>query len=317
MARFLPLAVFAAAAVRTSALSAHSHSMLATVDVAAIPLSSHLGRAAAAAAGEPEQLHLSLTGSPTEMFVTFVLPNISAPCADAAVAVAGGASFPASHLTYTAGVIGWFGSIYTSRLTGLAPGSRYTYTATACGVSAPAQSFNAAPQPGPGVLSRLAVKGDMGTVIPLGFAVAEQIEKDGAEQPFDLAVLAGDLAYATVSPPKDEVRAGRATLATLPFSGGGGAARGSLSTAICALSLSSVSSLQFEAVWDAWGRMIQPYTATLPFMACVGNHGECTPRRTAARGGSRERVGASTPPLSHCHAFALLRARAQSTRLAS
>jgi hypothetical protein len=114
----------------------------------------------------------------------------------------------------------------------------------------------------------------MGTVIPLGFAVAEQIEKDSAEQPFDLAVLAGDLAYATVSPPKDE----------------------------------------FEAVWDAWGRMIQPYTATLPFMVCVGNHGECTPRRTAARGGkARASSAASTPPPPHRHVLALLRARAEHT----
>ena len=73
----------------------------------------------------------------------------------------------------------------------------------------------------------------MGTVIPLGFAVAEQIERDMAVQPFDLAVLAGDLAYATVDPPKNEL----------------------------------------EEVWDAWGRMIEPYVSTLPFMGNVGNHG--------------------------------------------
>jgi hypothetical protein len=202
MAR-LAFAVLAAAAARQSwALSAHSHAMLATVDVAATASSALL----AGETGAPEQLHLSLTGSPSEMFVTFVLPNVSTPCPDAAVALTGGASFPASHSTYTAGVIGWFGVIYTSRLAGLTPGARYEYTATACGVSAPAKSFNAAPVPGPAVTSRVIVKADMGTVIPLGFAVAEQIEKDSAAQPFDLAVLAGDLAYATVSPPKDEVR---------------------------------------------------------------------------------------------------------------
>ena len=203
MARLLLALFAAAAAVRPShALSAHSHAMLAKVDVSAVASSALL----AGETGAPEQLHLSLTGVPSEMFVTFVLPNISAPCTDAAVALAGGASFPAAHSTYTAGVIGWFGTIYTSRLTGLAPGSRYEYTATACGVSAPAKSFNAALAPGPDVTSRVIVKADMGTVIPLGFAVAEQIEKDNAAQPFDLAVLAGDLAYATVSPPKDEVR---------------------------------------------------------------------------------------------------------------
>jgi hypothetical protein len=260
MARLALAVLAAAAAVRpSSALSAHSHAMLATVDVSAIASSALL----AAETGAPEQLHLSLTGSPSEMFVTFVLPNISAPCADAAVALTGGASFPATHSTYTAGVIGWFGVIYTSKLTGLAPGARYEYTATACGVSAPAKSFNAAPAPGPDVTSRVIVKADMGTIVPLGFAVAEQIEKDSAVQPFDLAVLAGDLAYATVDPPKDEVRGLLSAAESAPPR-----------RFFCSPPPLASFAHQFEAVWDAWGRMIEPYVATLPFMVNVGNHGE-------------------------------------------
>jgi len=37
-------------------------------------------------------------------------------------------------------------------------------------------------------------------------------------------------------------------------------------------------------VWDAWGRMIEPYTATLPFMANVGNHEHTPGKLTNASG---------------------------------
>ena len=97
--------LLAVAPLAAAALSAHSHAQLALVDVSAI--ASSLQLRAPAGTGAPEQLHLSLTGSPSEMFVTFVLPNISTPCADATVLLTGGASFPATHQTYTAGVIGW------------------------------------------------------------------------------------------------------------------------------------------------------------------------------------------------------------------
>jgi len=208
-AKFLALPRLAAAlalccaAAPAAALCADLKAKLAAVEVSALAGDARLP-AAAAAAGAPEQLHLSLTGDASEMFVTFVL-NASAPCADAAVALDGGAAaFAAAHSTYTAGVIGWSGSIYTARLTGLTPGGAHSYVATACGASSAPVAFTAAPAPGAGVRSRVAVKADMGTVIPLGFETAAQIEKDNAQDPFDLVMLAGDLAYATVDPPHDE-----------------------------------------------------------------------------------------------------------------
>ena len=217
-------------------LSADAHAALKSVDLSAVADITDSYLSASPSEGAPQQLHLSLTGDASEMFVTFVLPNVTSPCSDAAVMLEGGSSFPSTHQTYNAGVIGWYGVIYTSRLTGLMPGATYTYTATACGSSASPRSFKAAPTPSANAPTRVIVKADMGTVVPMGFAVAQQIERDHALLPFDLAVLAGDLAYATVSPPRDE----------------------------------------FEEVWDAWGRMIEPYTSTLPFMANVGNH-EHTP----------------------------------------
>ena len=190
----------AAAAPSALALCADLKAKLAAVNIAEISFDARL----AAATGLPEQMHLSLTGDPTEMHVTFVV-NASAACADAAVALDGGAaSFPAAHSTYSAGVIGWYGSIYTATITGLVPGGSHSYVATACGGSAAPVTFTAALAPAASLRSRVAVKADMGTVIPLGFETAAQIEKDNAQDPFDLVMLAGDLAYATVNPPHDE-----------------------------------------------------------------------------------------------------------------
>ena len=96
----------------------------------------------------------------------------------------------------------------------------------------PPQAFNftAARAPGPNEVSRVAVTADMGTVIPLGFATAARIAEDNAAAPFDMAMISGDISYATVDPPKNEA----------------------------------------EEVWDAYGRLIEPYAAYLPFMANVG-----------------------------------------------
>jgi len=218
-------ALLIASLTGASALCADLKAKLAAVDLSAVAGDVRLS----AATAEPEQLHLSLTGDPTEMFVTFVL-NASSPCADAAVVLDSSKSFPAAYSTYSAGVVGWYGSIYTARLTGLAPGSAHSYVATACGGSTAPTAFTAAAVPAASLRSRVAVKADMGTVIPLGFATAEQITKDNDADPFDLIMLSGDLSYATVDPPHNE----------------------------------------FEEVWDAWGRLIAPYVSKVPFMPNVG-----------------------------------------------
>ena len=173
----------------------------------------------------PQQRHLSLTGAPGELFVTWVVPDAGDACADShATLQPGGAAFPAAASTYEAGVAGWSGHVYTARLTGLAAGAQYSYTATSCGASSAPARF-VAPTVGPTADTLTAIMADMGTAIPLGFATAKQIEKDHAAAPFSLYVLAGDVAYATVDPPKDE----------------------------------------FEEVWDAYGRMVDPFVSTAPF----------------------------------------------------
>lgn len=209
------------------------------------------------ASTSPQQLHLSLTGTPEEVFVTWVLPDAGDLCADAHAtlhAPSGDQAFAAGWTKYNAGVAGWAGHVYTARMAGVAPaGARLTYSVTSCGNTSEAIAFLAPKAPGPDAHTLVAVMADMGTVIPLGFATAAQIEKDHAAEPFDLFVLAGDIAYATTDPPKDEL----------------------------------------EEVWDAYGRMVEPFMRSAPFLPNVGNR-ECPQRRGAPFVGD-----AVWPPLSH------------------
>lgn len=121
-------------AVSASALCADLKKRLAEVDYDALAVGSDI-RLPAAGSG-PQQVHLSLTGDVTEMYVTFVTPE-SALCADAVATLLDGdkppSPFPAKNQTYSAGIVGWTGVIYTSTFTGLMPGAFYSYTVRACG----------------------------------------------------------------------------------------------------------------------------------------------------------------------------------------
>jgi len=218
----------------------------------------------------PQQLHLSTTGTPGELFITWVVPDSGDVCTDSYASI-GGATFPAAWSTYEAGVAGWAGHIYTARLTGLAPGAAVSYSVHSCGSTTGPISITGPKANGPEAETLVAVMADMGTVIPLGFATAAQIEKDHSLEPFDLFVLAGDISklynplycplyllglrslthsnhntpsvlahsvtgYATVDPPKNEL----------------------------------------EEVWDAYGRLVEPFMSLAPFNPGVGNH-EHTP----------------------------------------
>merc|ERR1712137_900768 len=72
----------------------------------------------------------------------------------------------------------------------------------------------------------------MGTIMPLGFAVTQQMIDDyEGGWPFDAIVHAGDVAYA-----------------------GTGSTR------------------EFEGIWDLWGRQVEPLAQVMPYMIAVGNH---------------------------------------------
>jgi hypothetical protein len=51
----------------------------------------------------------------------------------------------------------------------------------------------------------LATDPHQGTIVPLGWAVADALTQAHVTKPFDAVVLSGDISYATLSPPKNEM----------------------------------------------------------------------------------------------------------------
>jgi len=95
-------------------------------------------------------------------------------------------------------------------------------------------NFTAAPTYSPPPASvTWAVFGDMGTVVPLGFEVTQQMVNDNNEQSFNMALHLGDLAYAGVSSQKWE---------------------------------------EWEPTWDLWMNQIQPLASVVHKQVTVGNH---------------------------------------------
>jgi len=195
---------------------------------------------AALAAAGPQQVSLALTANgATEMAVTWASLIKWEASATGGVtwwadadpqAVKSAASFRTQ--TYTAG-FGWSGTLFAATMTGLTPGARYTYYVTdATGNASTQFTFHAAPAPAPDAAVRIGVLADMGTIELMGWDVAALAIREHAKDPFDAWVIAGDLSYATVDPPNNEV----------------------------------------QGLWDAWVNQNQPFAATSPFMMTTGNH---------------------------------------------
>lgn len=140
--------------------------------------------------------------------------------------------------TYRAGdlyntSLGFHGRIHTARMR-IEDGAQYYYRVGDGAEAWSAEhSFQLTHAAGAGP-SRIAWGGDMGTVIPAGWKVARQMEAAHAASPLHAAVIVGDIAYGTIGVPtmRDE----------------------------------------FEFVWDAWFRIIEPLASQVPMAAVVGNH---------------------------------------------
>jgi hypothetical protein len=140
----------------------------------------------------------------------------------------------AASWTYSGGILwGWTGSIFHATMTGLTPGALYNYSvSTGPSMWSDWRVFRAAPAPSSDTAVRIGVLADMGTVQLFGWAVADLIIKEHRSDPFGMVLIAGDLSYATVSPPKYEI----------------------------------------ESLWDAWAHQNEPFSSSAPFMMTVGNH---------------------------------------------
>jgi hypothetical protein len=232
----------------------------------------------------PQQLHLAPGAVPgSSLSITWVtavpLPEGCLQQASYWPADGSGSSqsADAESYTYSAGVGGWHGQLHSAQLTGLAPGVRYSYTVGGSGAAgapcSPRSEARAAALPPPrGAPSAyLAVAADMGTIVPLGWAVADLMAEDALEgaQRFDAVVLAGDLAYATVEP--------------------------------SSCSAANPGCDEVEWTWDAFGLQLEPLAEALPLLTAVGNH-EHVP-------GNITRSSNGTAPATAPSAFAAYQAR--------
>ena len=147
----------------------------------------------------PQQLHLSLGPNPGAMTVTWVSRRLPANASLPSVtwwpdgAPGNTSSAAANVTTYSAGVFGWRGWIFTAVMRPLQAGVAYAYTVTGGPASPPSspRRFAQPPSVGPASALRVAVTADMGTIVPLGWAVADQLILDHTYAPYDAVLMAG------------------------------------------------------------------------------------------------------------------------------
>ena len=213
--------------------------------------------------------------TPTSLRATWVtmapLPSNASPPTATWWPAAGGAnaSSAATARTYSAGVLGWHGAIYEAVMAPLQEGVVYAYSVSGGGSASPPLTFSL-PPPAGAASTRLAFMGDVGTIVPLGWAVCDRLAEEhleGAAGRFDAVIVAGDLSYSTVEPSS------------------------------CSPTNPGCDSVEWT--WDSWGMQVEPFAATAPLLTAVGNH-EKVPGNVTALG------PAAAPTLS---AFAAYEAR--------
>lgn len=150
----------------------------------------------------------------------------------------------ASAITYSAGIGGWSpnGTIYSAVMSSLLPGISYTYlVASSPSIMTDERTFTLPPVPSAISNLRLALIADMGTIVPLGWAVADRLCEDHlVGERYDAIAISGDLSYATVSP--------------------------------SSCSKTNPSCDEVEWTWDSFGLQIEPFASTALFLPIVGNH---------------------------------------------
>ncbi|BDA43217.1 probable inactive purple acid phosphatase 27 [Coccomyxa sp. Obi] len=196
---------------------------------------------------QPEQVHLALTGDPTEMRVSWKTDgsgcggrlhwakdgdnllmsppslNQSLPSEESSYSADDMCSEPAISYDFDPP------HLHSAVMTGLVPGERYQYS---IGQHLPVRSFRAAAKPAPDAGFTFIVYGDMGesdhkaAKSPGAEDTAENVKQEVFDRGADMVLHMGDISYAN-----GEVR-----------------------------------------IWDAFMRYIEPYASAAPYMIGVGNH---------------------------------------------
>jgi hypothetical protein len=198
----------------------------------------------------PQQIHLAPGPSPlSSMRVTWVAYDRSGidssfvnywPCANSS---APHSYAKAKAITYSAGIGGWNpnGTIYSAVMINLTSGVEYSYIVGSLSAQSTERSFSLPPSPSATSNLRMALIADMGTIVPLGWAVADRLAEDHLiSGRYDAIAISGDLSYATVSP-------------------------GSCS-------IKNPSCDEVEWTWDSFGLQIEAFASTTTFIPIVGNH---------------------------------------------
>jgi hypothetical protein len=206
---------------------------------------------------QPQEVHLSLTGSLSEMKVMWASGDgLEAPFVEYTSSAnewsdATTLTEAATTDTYTVPQ-NWYktfaGVIYEANMIELTPGkTSYKYRVGGYDpVNATMRrskdfTFSSAPVPEADKKTTFATFGDQGTFMLLGFSTTNKLIELQDELGIDAVMYAGDLAYAGLS--------GDLT----PFNG-------------------VDEDDEFGHIWDLWAIQNEPVAATRPFMTCPGNH---------------------------------------------
>ena len=202
---------------------------------------------------EPQEIHLSLTGDPTEMKAMWItMDALSEPYVEYKAEGASDDAWTkasASNYTYEVEQKWWptfTGMIYVSTMTSLTPSGAYMYrvkgydNVNQTERSSADFSFKASPVTSPDRTTKIATLADQGTFMLLGFAVQDKLAQLQDSLEIDYATVVGDLSYA------------------------------GLSSAMPRLNISKED--EFEHVWDLYGIQSQAVAATRPWMVTNGNH---------------------------------------------
>ena len=218
------------------------------------------------------QVHLALTGDPSEMAVTFrtaaavTRPHVTLCPTEGGACTATAATASRTYKTYGLSS----GHYHSAVLRTLRPGAAYSYTVGSAEVNDTKQFSFVAPDPA-ATSVRMLYTGDFGLggagppVDGLATAAAWAAHAQAREHPNTLCWVAGDIAYANMH-----------------------------------------GAFAFEKTWNAWFDALEPAFAAVPTMVSPGNHETYLP----ALGDAATTTGATAPSASFLRDHEVLEAGA-------